>query len=180
MLWWTADIYTQKPFFKCEVYSMFTSVANTVNQDFAQSQTRSLHPPFCKYFSLHPPFWQVFQQRQKSSIPALRKGAMRAAGEGTPVGKTASPTCQVHLGLRLGDSPWPGRRWWHCWRDVRLGLFFLILLEEGFGFFRCGIHFLNHPVSRKETPSLQAEEKGRTKSNKKGIKNQGKKSLGFL
>ena len=36
-LWWTADIYIQKSFFKCEVYYMFSSVANTVNQDFAQS-----------------------------------------------------------------------------------------------------------------------------------------------
>ena len=80
---------------------------------------------------------------QESSHESYRQGA--------PVVKTASPTCQVHLGLRLDYSPWPGRKRWRCWRDIRLGFFFLMLLEEGFGFFRCGIHFLNHPVPRKDT-----------------------------
>ena len=94
--------FKKKLFFKCKVYYVFSSVANTVYQDFFQNQTRSLWliflclPHFGKYFSKGTTAAE-FLLSGKESRELQVKGVL--------VLKTASPTCQVHLDLRLDYSP---------------------------------------------------------------------------
>lgn len=135
-------------------FTTCSALDNTVNQDVFQNQTRTgCLIFFCifhsgNYFSKgRTVVWFLLSGKDSKELQA----------KCIPEPKTASPTSQARLGLRLEHSPWAGSKWWQSWRDISLWFFFLILLEEGFGFFRCSIHFLSHPVSRKKTPSYEEE-----------------------